>query len=393
MREAGAGIAPIFAQQSIREMARTGRLPEQVMADARRGMEEAGWTGPCGADADHLKTPEDVERTARAGFVFFTIDPSAHVDARADRRSVAELEALVAADPEPFAALHHFVDRSERLDTGTIITFSREAVLRAAVKYGRAIDAAVALGRCIRDVQQAAGRPYEIELSVDETDEPTSLVEHWIIAEQCRARGLSLISLAPRFIGQMEKGIDYIGDAPALERSLNDHAAIARALGPYKLSLHSGSDKLSMYTAFARATRGLFHVKTAGTSYLEALRVASRCAPDFFRELVRFSRSRYDADKATYHVHATLDAVPPPDALRDPVALERVYLERWEDVADGRGFTAPGRQILHCTFGSVLTHPAYGPQLKDFLRAHREVYADVLALHFGRHLKALQAGL
>ena len=84
LRRAGGGILPIFAQQSIREMARTGRTPQQVMGDAGAGAAAAGHTGPMGADADHLKTAEDVRRTAAAGFVFFTLDPSGAVDPRAD---------------------------------------------------------------------------------------------------------------------------------------------------------------------------------------------------------------------------------------------------------------------------------------------------------------------
>src|SRR3954471_23072194 len=75
MRRSGAGIAPIFPQQSIREMARTGRSPATVMDDALNGMRQAGWDGPTGADADHLKTFEDVDATAAVGFTFFTIDP------------------------------------------------------------------------------------------------------------------------------------------------------------------------------------------------------------------------------------------------------------------------------------------------------------------------------
>src|SRR3954453_21575832 len=78
MRRSGAGIEPIFPQQSIREMARTGRTPGRVMADALDGMQQAGWTGRTGADADHLKTGDDVDATAEAGFTFFTIDPSGH---------------------------------------------------------------------------------------------------------------------------------------------------------------------------------------------------------------------------------------------------------------------------------------------------------------------------
>jgi len=86
---------------------------------------------------------------------------------------------------------------------------------------------------------------------------------------------------------------------------------LARTLGPYKLSLHSGSDKLSMYPALARATKGKFHVKTAGTSYLEALRVVARHEESLFRRIIDFARDRYDTDKATYNVSATLDMLPP----------------------------------------------------------------------------------
>src|SRR4051794_7241794 len=84
MRRSGAGILPIFPQQSIREMARTNRMPAQVMNDALARLRRAGWDGPTGADADPLKTPADVDATAAVGFTFFTIDPSGHVDQKAD---------------------------------------------------------------------------------------------------------------------------------------------------------------------------------------------------------------------------------------------------------------------------------------------------------------------
>ena len=249
---------------------------------------------------------------------------------------------------------------------------------RAAVKYGPAIHAALTLARHIDSVHKKLGRDYEIELSVDETEQPTTLAEHFIIAEQCLQHGMKLVSLAPRFIGDFEKGVDFIGNQAALTKSLEDHAALANQLGPYKLSLHSGSDKLSMYTTLARATKGRFHVKTAGTSYLEALRVVSIHDPDSFREICEFCRERYGIDRATYHVHATLENVPPPSAIPDPVELEQVYLQRWEDVPQGQGFTAAGRQILHCTFGSVLTHDRWGDLLRHCLREHLQTYTEVL---------------
>ncbi len=203
---------------------------------------------------------------------------------------------------------------------------------------------------------------------------------------------MKLVSLAPRFVGDFEKGVDYKGDLETLERSLADHAAIAEVVGPYKLSLHSGSDKLSMYPILARATRGRFHVKTAGTSYLEALRVVARHDPPLFRRIVDFARSRYEVDKATYHVSATLASAPPPSEVSDPVELERQYLELWAEVPEGKGFARPGRQILHCTFGSTLTDPDLGPAIRGVLIDHAATYDEILADHFARHLGALRAG-
>lgn len=392
MQRSGGSILPIFPQQSIREMTRTQRTPAQVMHDALNAARQAGWTGPIGADADHLKRPEDVDVTAAVGFTFFTIDPSEHVDQRADDYNELELRERFAAKPDSAPWYEHYLNRPVTLPNGRELQLDEQVCMRAAVKYGAAITHALQLGDYIRSVNELAGKDYEIELSVDETEQPTTLAEHFIIADQCLRGGLKLVSLAPRFIGELEKGVDYKGDVAALEASLFDHAAIAQMLGPYKLSLHSGSDKLSMYAALARATGGQFHVKTAGTSYLEALRVVARHDEALFRRVIRFARSRYDVDRATYHVSATHAAVAAEETLSGS-ELERVYLERWADVPVGLGFTEPGRQILHCTFGSTLTDPELGPAVRGVLEAHPTTYADVLADHFSRHLDALRGGM
>ena len=164
-------------------------------------------------------------------------------------------------------------------------------------------------------------------------------------------------------------------------------------LGPYKLSLHSGSDKLSMYPALARASKGRFHVKTAGTSYLEALRVVARHDAALFRTIIDFARG------SLRHRQGDLprlgDArIGPAGVGRDRRGdLERQYLESWSEVPAGKGFTRPGRQILHCTFGSVLTDPELGPAVRSVLEAHPETYTEVLADHFARHLESLREGL
>lgn len=391
LREAGGPIRGIFSQQSIREMTRTQRTPEEVMRCATEALSAAGFSDPWSADADHLKTPDDVRSTMSAGFVFFTLDPSDAVDQKADNYSAAELAERFAACKDSAPWIDGYRGKTVKFGSGAI-ELDDETLTRAAVKYGKAIQAAIELGRFVKEEAARQGKPCELELSVDETDQPTTPAEHYLIADQMRAAGVELVSLAPRFEGDFEKGVDYKGDLASLERSLGFHAEIAQEMGPYKLSLHSGSDKVSMYGLLAKATKGRFHVKTAGTSYLEALRVVAHCDEALFRRVVDFSRGCYDRDKATYHVSATLADAPPAGEVSDAVELEKHYLERWADVPEGVGFTAPGRQILHCTFGSVVTDAELGPAIRELLAANQSAYDEVLRDHFVRHLRPLRAG-
>jgi hypothetical protein len=374
MKAAGGDIAPIFPQQSIREMTRTSRSPAQVMGDALEGARAAGWGGPIGADADHLKTPADVDATAAAGFTYFTIDPSGFVDPQADSYSLEQLGEKAAALRDEVGWLESYRGKSIRLPSGSRVDLDQAACLRAAVKYGRAINHAVALADHIRAVNAAADRDYEIELSIDETPQPTTLAEHYIIADQCLAREMKLVSLAPRFIGEFEKGVDYKGDLPKLEASLADHAAIAELLGPYKLSLHSGSDKFSIYPALVRQTRGLAHLKTAGTSYLVALRTVATLDADLFREIYAFALGRYEKDRASYHVSARAGRAPSPG---DVGAAELPGLLEHFDA----------REILHVTFGSVLGETHFRDHFFELLRGHPERYAADLEAHLVEHLR------
>lgn len=383
---AESGFFLVLAQQSIREMTRTGRSAQQVMDEAAFGAWQCGYAAGFGADADHLKVHADVEATAAAGFTMFTLDPSDHVDDRVDRVSVQELGARfekLQADGVPGAAgwRAKYAGRTFAAGEATI-RFEEETLLKAAVKYGRAVAHAAELARLIAKRSPV----HELELSVDETALPTSAAEHFFIARELQERGVRLNALAPRFPGDFEKGVDYKGDLGVFERSLWEHVQVSRACGPYKLSVHSGSDKFAIYPLLARITGGLFHLKTAGTSYLEALRVAARHDRPFFRELITFCRGRYSTDRRSYHVSAELDRVPGQEQLSD-AELERAYLE------------APGgRQILHTTFGSVLTAQDGGSflfrkRLLALLNREAAGYVEALKKHLGRHIAALKAGL
>jgi hypothetical protein len=180
------------------------------------------------------------------------------------------------------------------------------------------------------------------------------------------------VSLAPRFIGSFEKGVDYIGSIDEFDLELEKHAAVMHSIGGYKLSIHTGSDKFSIYPSIAEKARNLVHVKTAGTSYLEALRVVATVDRPFFSEILDFSRGRYEIDRATYHVSGQLANVPETKDLSDSALLSLLD-----------GFDA--RQVLHVTFGSVLD--IYGDRLKGALKENSGMYDEYLKIHFKRHIK------
>ena len=162
------------------------------------------------------------------------------------------------------------------------IELDEESVLRAMAKYGPSLAHAMAMYRRLME----KGIDCEVEFAVDETDYPTKPAEHIVVVSELQRLGMDFVSFAPRFVGRFEKGVEYIGDIDELQRDFEVHAEIARALGPYKLSLHSGSDKYSTYPLIAEATKGVVHLKTAGTSWAEALRVIANNDPDLMREVL-----------------------------------------------------------------------------------------------------------
>jgi len=374
VRNAG-DMAPILAQQSMRENARTRRTPQDVLDDAMWGVFQEGWREPWGADADHLKTTEDVDLCVAAGYTFYTVDPGDHVDNEAHTASLAELRDKVRALPWDDLAdsapnlQERYLERGFEVED-LVLEFDETSLARAAAKYGRAIAHTARMYRHLATVR--GSRTFELEVSVDETETPTSPLEHFFVASELKRLGVQWVSLAPRYIGRFEKGADYIGDLDAFDVEMAKHAAIARVMGPYKLSIHSGSDKFSVYPIFFRHAGELVHLKTAGTSYLEALRAIARVDPGLFRQILGFARGRYDEDSVTYHVSADPAKVPTPESLGD-------------DQLAGVLNLFDGREVLHVTFGSVLDR--FGEQLLIALAEHEEAYYDALEVHFDRHFE------
>ena len=370
----GTGISPIFAQQSVRENARTGRNPRNVLDDAMWGIFEMGWHEPWGADADHVKEIADFSPFIEAGYTFYTIDPNEYVDNDAHEDSVETLREKVAQLPWNSLGisregLYQLYGEDPIQIDGITLEFQEEIILRAAVKYGWAI----AHIKMLSDYLVQHVDKFDLEASVDETDTPTTIQEHYYIANELRRLGVPFVSLAPRFIGRFEKGVDYIGDRAVFDRELKRHVAVMHTIGGYKLSIHTGSDKFSIYPSIADQARNLVHVKTAGTSYLECLRVIAVVDQPFFREILDFARSRYETDRATYHVSGELEKVPPTADLTDNQLLD--LFDHFDT-----------RQVLHVTFGSMLDD--FGPRIMDTLNANLDLYKQFLQKHFKQHLEA-----
>lgn len=359
----GTKFAPIFAQQSVRENVRTGRTAQQVIDDAKRAVDAAQWDLPWGADADHLKTLEDIPPFVEAGYTFFTIDPGEYVDNAADVDPLDVLKKKVAEfNWDELSALYLSGNGGQAWGQ-----FEAQALMRATVKYGSAIQHTASMFKRLSELKET----FDFEVSVDETDSPTTPLEHFFIANELRRKSVTFTSLAPRFIGRFEKGVDYIGDLNTLDKELAKHAAVTAHFRSYKLSLHSGSDKFSVYPLIVKHWGEQIHVKTAGTSYLEALRVLAKCTPDLFMKIYSLGRECYETDRRTYHVSAQLDRLPTTDDLSS--LLEDFHT----------------RQVLHVTFGSVLMR--FGTELKQALGKHEAEYLEGLQAHFAKHLRSLKA--
>lgn len=377
---------PILAQQSIRELERTKRTAQEVMDAATWAVFQEGYHDGFGADGDHLKNFDDVDVMVKAGYTMFTIDPGEYVKNDVKSMNTFRLEQAYQNLPwdefkyQPAKLIRKFTAEKIELADGFILSPNENEVMQGMVKYGHVITHTAKMSDYI--LKTYPDHPSELELSVDETDETTTLFEHYLVASELNRLGVELVSLAPRFCGDFEKGIDFKGDLDQFRQEYIQHLAIAEKFGGYKLSIHSGSDKFSVYEVIGSLNSGAVHVKTAGTSYLEALRTMAEADPDFFRELLKFSLKRFETDKKTYHISAVPSRINDPDELNDNELLELL------DNDDAR-------QVLHVAYGSVLSGELpeaknYKDRLMSLLETNEELHEKNLYNHFNKHLNPFQ---
>ena len=366
---------PVLAQQSIRELNLTKRTYADVLDSATFAVFREDFQKGFGADGDHLKTDAEVEYALSNGYTMITLDCSEHI-----RNDIAAMTgAEVDAAYRPNTELEKLYCGKTFTVEDQTVAFGEEEFRRACLIYSAALDHAERIYETF-----IKGKPVDFEISIDETMTPTTPAQHFFVANELLRRGVKFATIAPRFCGEFQKGIDYIGNLVQFEAELRVHAAIARSLG-YKLSIHSGSDKFSVFPVIGELTQHHFHVKTAGTNWLEAMRVVAMAEPELYREVHAFALGVFHEATKYYHVTTNLGKIP---------ALGMLTNAQLPDLFNQND----ARQLIHITYGLILNAqdrkgaPLFKDRLYRCWRENDSLYYDRLEQHIGKHLSLLYGG-
>ncbi|WP_163538567.1 tagaturonate epimerase family protein [Gracilibacillus sp. YIM 98692] len=372
-------VKPILAQQSIRELTLLNRTMTDILDAASFAVFQEGYKDGYGADADHIKLEEDIEHALNLGFSFLTLDCSEQIRNDVEGATAADINKEYAglSDDKIEYYNSHYLNNTFEVE-GLSISFDEASLEKNVLVYGEAIDF---MEHVYNTYISKADKAIDFEISIDETETVTSPEAHFFVAEELKRRGVKVQSLAPRFCGEFQKGIDYIGDMEQFEKELQEHAQIAKYFG-YKLSIHSGSDKFSVFPIIGKYTEGLLHIKTAGTNWLEAVRVIAQVNPDLYRRMHVHAEEHFEETLKYYHVTPDLDSITPLEEQQDSDLPE--YMNN--DAA---------RQLFHVTYGILLTakdnngNDLFRTEFFDTLLNNESAYRNALVKHIGRHLDLL----
>ena len=393
------GAVPVLAQQSKRELALTGRTYADVVQQASWDVFAYGYTKPWGADGDHLKHAQQITEALNMNCSMITADLSdaIHSEYLTDDADIDAVEAAYAAlDSEYRAYLEDsYTERAIAIDHDYTVAFSAEDTMRIALTYSDAVIHARALYTAMlaaleardhsrrdnngRDdgVRDSGGnKKIDFEISIDETAVSTTPQAHYFVANELRRKQVVFTALAPRFCGEFQKGIDYIGDLNAFAADLESHRRIANHFS-YKLSIHSGSDKFTVFPIIG-ATLQSFHIKTSGTNWLTALKTIAEVNPALFRTLHQKAYDVFDVARQHYHITPDLSTKMDIHAMEDselPAVLDNPC----------------DRQIVHIAYGEIFKDGALKKDIDTTLHTHLTRYWDNIHDHIGKHLAPLMS--
>ena len=386
--DAGVEVVPVW-NKSNREHTIIGSEPSQTRAAADEAVKELGWTKPYFLDADHINL-KTVQRFLDP-CDFFTLDVADLIGQPAKPEDVAE-----------------FVKKHPELIGEVIIPkidepFKTDFVLVEGVanKFLAAVKHAAEIYKVVLEFK-GAGR-FVPEVSMDETDYPQTPVELLIILAMIADAGIPIQTVAPKFTGRFNKGVDYVGDVAQFSKEFNeDLAAIAFAIKTYglpknlKLSVHSGSDKFSIYKPIHDAVTSFgagVHLKTAGTTWLEeiiGLAEAGGSGLAIAKEVYAEAYAHADELTAPYATVINID----PAALPAPEAVNGWTSEQFTDALrhdqSNPNYNQSFRQLLHVGFKVAAK---MGPKYLEALEANEDVVAkNVTTNLFERHIKPVFLG-
>jgi len=364
-------VLPVYAQQSVRELKKTNRTFKDVVDAASWNVFQGGYKGKWGADADHIKEKKYFAQAADAGMTMFTLDTASVLGEQAIGMKAGLIKNKFDLDLKYLSKMKDkYMGKSHKAGD-YILKFDEETIVRIVAIYRKALDFAEEIFKFLKTKLNS----FDYELSFDETNTITSPEAHYFIASQMQERGIDFSSLALRFPGIFEKGIDYEGDISEFEESIKIHGNISRSIGGYKLSLHSGSDKFSVYPAFNKNTEGFFHIKTSGTSWLEAVRVVAVCSPGFFRKIFKIATETFEENKKAYHINLEYS-----DILKN---IDNIDDNKLCDLLSDRNM----RRVFHIAYGAILER-----EKKKFFKVlsdNEEKHYKFVENHLDKHFAAL----
>ncbi|MHA6253153.1 tagaturonate epimerase family protein [Oceanobacillus sp. CAU 1775] len=372
-------IKPVLAQQSIRELTLSERTMLEMLDDVCFSVFQKGYKDGFGADGDHIKEESDIQYALSIGMSMITLDCSDYIKNEIEEASEEEIQVKFEALPEQLQQYFSqtYLNKEFELD-GFTLAFDKTSLMKNVLLYNEAIHF---MTRVYKEYILKANRPIDFEISIDETETVTSPLAHFFVANELKQNEAGVVSLAPRFYGEFQKAIDYMGEIDIFEVEFEKHVKIAEHFG-YKLSIHSGSDKFSVYPIIAEHTKGIYHIKTAGTNWLEALRVISDKEPNLYRRIHQYVLANYETAMASYHITPNVESIEPLDNVADEHLT--TYLN--DDNM---------RQLLHITYGLLLTSRKengeylFRNEIFEILDKYESTYDEMLQSHIGKHLSQL----
>lgn len=367
-------VYPVLAQQSIRELNLTQRNYYQVISDVAFSVFQEGYERGYGADGDHLKSMEDIDLALEAGMPMITLDLSdiINIDAASWSENKINSEFENIENNEKNRISNIYSNKSFQVGEFNIKINSLEAK-RCMLLYQDALNFALTVDL---HLNKHRNEKYDLEISIDETSTPTLPSHHLFIIKELIHRNIAVNSLAPRFIGEFQKGIDYIGEVSEFEEHFKIHCEIAKEYGNYKISIHSGSDKFKVYPIIGKYTHQHFHVKTAGTNWLEALRCVAKCNPNLYRLMHRKAFEYYEEALQYYHITADISKIESIDHVEDEDLS--AYLDKIES-----------RQLLHITYGGLLTDLSIRESFFNTLNKYEDTHYELINNHISKHMELL----